>query len=148
MTEFDDSLAAPELLESWTIGNAVNGGFSMARLAVALRRVVDGDGRHPDCLALSAYFLSAARPGPYAVETELLRAGRSMSTGAAGLWQESGGERVERIRALATFGDLGAMSDPERRQAQAPDMPPPQECFGLEDLPESGPVGVDRKSVV
>lgn len=135
MSEFDDAIAGTELLEEWTIGNAVNGGMLMSRLVAGLRPVVDDDGRHPDCLALSAYFLSAARPGPYAVEPDLVRAGRTMSTGAVSLWQEEGGERVERIRALATFGDLSAMSEPMRRQAEPPPMPPPEQCVGFGDVP-------------
>ena len=139
-SELDRALAAPELLEGWTIGNAVNGGFAMARLAAGLRPLLDADGGHPDCLALSAYFLSAARPGPYAVEPEVVRIGRTISTGQVSLWQEHAGARVERIRALATFGDLAAMSEPVRRQAPPPSMPPPQECVGLDDVPGESPV--------
>ncbi len=136
MSEFDDAMTAAELGEDWTIGNAVNGGILMSRLVAGLRPGIDNDGRHPDCLALSAYFLSAARPGPYAVETELVRAGRTMSTGQASVWQEVDGRRTERIRALATFGDLREMSEPMRRQADPPAMPPPEQCVGVEDAPE------------
>lgn len=133
--EFDAALAAPELLEGWTIGSAVNGGFLMARLAEALRPVLDGDGRHPHCLVLSAHFLSAAQAGEYAVRTESVRSGRTVSTGQASLTQRDGGESVERIRALATFGDLAALSEPMRRQSEPPSMPPPQECLGFADVP-------------
>ena len=138
--EFDRALAAPELLEGWTIGNALNGGFAMARLAAGLRPLLDEDGGHPDCVAMSAYFLSAARPGPYAVEPTVVRVGRTMSTGEVSLWQTEEGERVERIRALATFGDLAAMSMPMRRQASPPSMPPPEECVGVGDLPDGAAV--------
>ena len=134
--EFDAALADSQLDEGWTIGNAVNGGFSMARMAAGVRPIVDADGRHPDCVALSAYFLSAARPGSYTVEAELVRSGRTMSTGQVSLWQEEAGERVERIRALTTFGDLTALSEPMRRQSEPPSMPPPEECFGFADVPE------------
>ena len=133
--EFDTALASAELLEGWTIGNAVNGGFAMARLAAGLRPLLDDDGGHPDCLALSAYFLSAARPGPYAVEPEIVRVGRSMSTGQVSLWQEDGDARVERIRALATFGELSSMATPLRRQVDPPAMPPPAACVGVADVP-------------
>lgn len=133
--EFDAALAGEELLEGWTIGAALNGGFAMARLAAGLRPLLDEDGGHPDCLAMSAYFLSAARPGPYAVEPSVVRVGRTMSTGQVSLWQSEDGRRVERIRALATFGDLARMSEPLRRQSDPPDMPPPDECIGLDDAP-------------
>ena len=135
-TEFDAALAASQLLSGWTIGNAVNGGLTMAMMARALRPVLDGDGRHPDCLALSAYFVSAARPGPYSIVSELVRAGRTMSTGHVSLVQEEDGKPLERTRALATFGDLAAMSEPLRRQVEAPSLPPPEQCISLSDVPE------------
>lgn len=138
--EFDLALEGEELLEGWTIGAALNGGFAMARLAAGLRPLLDEDGGHPDCVAMSAYFLSAARPGPYAVEPAVVRVGRTMSTGQVSLWQTEQGERVERIRALATFGDLAAMSNPVRRQADPPSMPPPQDCVGVADVPAGSPV--------
>lgn len=142
-SEFDAALTRPELQDGWTIGNAVNGGLTMALMASALRPVLDGDGRHPDCLAFSAYFVSAARPGPFAVEPELVRAGRTMSTGQVSLVQEEDGARIERVRALATFGDLAQFSEPVRRQAAAPSLPPPEQCIGLDDLPEeAGPVPI------
>jgi acyl-CoA thioesterase len=139
-SEFDRALALTELTERWTIGNAVNGGFAMARLAAGLRPLLDEDGGHPDCLALSAYFLSAAQPGPYAVEPEVVRVGRSMSIGQVSLWQHERGERVERIRALATFGDLSSMAEPLRRQSDPPAMPPPERCAGLDDVPDGAAV--------
>lgn len=138
--EFDQALAADVLDEGWTVGDAVNGGFAMARLAAALRPLVDEDHGHPDCLALSAYFLSAARPGPYAVQPQVLRAGRTMSTGQVSLWQDEAGEPVERIRALATFGSLASAGTPLRRQAEPPAMPPPEQCLGMMDVPQDGPV--------
>jgi len=140
--EFDRALSAADLDESWTIGSAVNGGFTMARLAAGLRPLLDEDGRHPDCLALSAYFLSPTRPGPYAVKPEVVRIGRTMSTGQVSLWQDERGERVERIRALATFGDLSTMADPLRRQSDPPAMPAPEQCLGLDDVPDRAAVAL------
>ena len=133
--EFDQALDSEVLAEGWSIANAVNGGFVMARLAAGLRPVVDGDGRHPDCVALSAYFLSASRPGSYDIHGELARAGRALSSGQVSLWQDEGGQRVERVRALASFGDLDALSEPVRRQAEPPTMPPPEQCVGFDDVP-------------
>ncbi|MDO5504165.1 MAG: thioesterase family protein [Actinomycetia bacterium] len=140
--EFDAALAADELDEGWTIGNAVNGGLSMARLVSELAPLANADGDHPDCVAISAYFLSAARPGPYAVDAELVRVGRTMSTGQASLRQSTEDGEVERIRALATFADLAQLSEPVRRQGEAPTITPPQDCFGLGDLPDGADVEV------
>ena len=134
-TEFDAALAGTDLLEAWSIGGAVNGGFSMALLAHRLGGAIDQPS-HPDCLALSAYFLTAAKPGAFAVQAESIRHGRTLSTGQAALWQEEDGERVERIRALASFGDLDAMSEPLRRQVEPPPMPPVEQCVGFDDVPE------------
>lgn len=142
MTEFDEALQRSLLTKDWTIGDAVNGGFAMALMADRLREIVNVDGHHPDVLALSAYFLSATRPGSFSVETELVRSGRTMSTGQVSLRQDDGHSTVERIRALATFGDLAAMSEPMRRQARPPTMPPPEECVGFDDIPDDAPVGV------
>lgn len=133
ISEFDAALSSSALLQGWTIGNAVNGGVQMALLAARLREVVDEG--HRDAVALSAYFLTAAGPGSYEVGTELVRTGRTMSTAQASLWQDQDGERIERLRMLATFGDLDVMSAPLRRQAQPPPMPAPQDCVGLADVP-------------
>ncbi|NLJ54629.1 MAG: thioesterase family protein [Intrasporangiaceae bacterium] len=142
MSEFDEALQSSQLTEDWTIGDAVNGGIAMALMADRLRETVDVDGHHPDALALSAYFLSATRAGSFSVETELIRAGRTMSTGQVSLRQDDGGATVERIRALATFGDLTSMSEPMRRQAEPPTMPPPEECLGFGDIPDDAPITV------
>ena len=139
--EFDRALVGSEISPGWTIGEALNGGFAMARLAAGLRPLFAEAG-HRDCLALSAYFLSAARPGGYTVEPEVVRVGRTVSTGQVSLVQDDRGARVERVRALATFGDLARLSEPLRRQADAPRIPPPEECVGLADLPGAGPIPV------
>lgn len=142
MTEFDEALQSAQLTEAWTIGEAVNGGFAMALMADRLRDVVSADGRHPDAVALSAYFLSATKVGPFSVPTELVRSGRTMSTGQVSLTQESSDGTVERIRALATYGDLDEMSEPMRRQAEPPSMPPPEQCLGFDDVPADAPMPV------
>ena len=62
---------------------------------------------------------------------------RTLSSGQVSLWQDEGGQRVERVRALASFGDLDALSEPVRRQAEPPTMPPPEQCVGFDDVPEA-----------
>ena len=61
----------------------------------------------PGATEESAYFLSAAVPGPAEVAVQTRRAGGSISTASAELRQ--GGET--RIAALATYGDLSRRSD-------------------------------------
>ncbi len=123
----------------WVIGEAVNGGLVMAVAATALRAAIDrangGSGDRPDPLAFSAYFLSATAPGPGVVTSQVVRAGRVMTTGQVSVAQPAGdGSLIERMRALATFGDLGAAGTPDRTPPP-PRVPAPQECVPAADAP-------------
>jgi acyl-CoA thioesterase len=144
-TEFDRGIAASrradqpttydvELGSGWQIGAGINGGMLLATLGNALRSTLAVDG-HPDPVSVSAYYLSASRPGPASVHTEVLRSGRSMSTGSASLVQVEDGRDVERIRALATFGDLAALPEEVHTTATPPDLPPPEECISTDQAP-------------
>ncbi|HOA01068.1 MAG TPA: thioesterase family protein [Dermatophilaceae bacterium] len=120
-----------QLDDQWRIGNGINGGLLMAIGASALRADLDEDGAHPDPLAFTAYFQSPSEPGPVTVRTEVLRVGRSMSTGQVTLVQaDAEGMPHERMRALATFGDLTDREEPRLRSAPPPTMPPPEQCIG------------------
>lgn len=145
MTEFDEGVgvvARPDdetafdtvLGEGWQIGAGVNGGLLLAVMANALRARFADDG-HPDPVAVSAYYLSASRPGPAVLRTDVLRRGRSMSTGQVSLVQEHDGRPVERVRALATYGDLAGLPDEVRTTATPPDMPPPEQCISKDLAP-------------
>jgi acyl-CoA thioesterase len=118
----------------WQIGAGVNGGILLATLGNALAHVFADDG-HRDPVSISAYYLSASRPGPATLRTEVLRRGRSMSTGQVTLVQEQDGVEVERVRALATYGDLGELPDDVRTTATPPDMPPPDQCVSSSMAP-------------
>jgi hypothetical protein len=59
----------------WTIGGKPNGGYLLAILGRAAAAISP----HPHVIGASAYYLHAPDPGPVAVETELLRTGRSAS---------------------------------------------------------------------
>ncbi|MEU3462160.1 thioesterase family protein [Streptomyces sp. NPDC006733] len=114
----------------WQIGKGINGGLLLALAARALAAELGGgpDG-HTDPFSISAYYLSASTAGPVELRTETLRRGRSVSTGAVSLLQ--GGE--ERLRALATYGDLGDHAAGDvRTTAAPPDLPPPDQCVGAE----------------
>lgn len=113
--------------EGWTIGFGVNGGVLLAAVGNALRETFPG--RTPDPVTMSAYYLSAARPGPARIETSVLREGRTLSTGEASLVQtDPDGSQAERVRVLATYGDLDRLPDDVRTTASPPAMPPPDEC--------------------
>ena len=103
-TEFDRGIAISarpddpttydtELSAGWQIGAGINGGLLLATLGNALRSTLSASGGHLDPVAVSGYYLSASRPGPAAVRTEVLRSGRSLSTASASLVQEDGPAR-------------------------------------------------------
>jgi len=144
-SEFDRGIALAErpgepdsyeghLGAGWQVAAAVNGGLLLATVGNALRRAFQRDG-HPDPLAVSAFYLSAARPGPAVVRTEVLRRGRSMCTGTASLVQDGGAGPVERVRATATYGDLAALPSDVHTAGAPPDLPPPERCLGTEQAP-------------
>ena len=119
-----------ELSADWQIGAGINGGLLVGVVANALSDALASTG-HTDPFAVSAYYLSASRPGPAVVRTEVVRTGGSMSTVEASLVQDT----TERLRVLATFGDLAALPDDVRTTATPPDMPPPEECISKDLAP-------------
>ncbi len=104
----------------WSIGSAPNGGYLAVVLARAMSEVV----AQPDPFTITLHFLRVARPGPARIEVEIVRAGRGHSTVAARLLQDAG----ELVRALATFGDLGALEGPTVVRATPPPIPPLEQC--------------------
>lgn len=124
-----------ELGAGWQIGAGVNGGLLLATCAAALRETLAPAG-HPDPVSISAYYLSASRPGPATWRSRVLRTGRSMSTGTVSLVQaDESGHEVERIRALATFADVTTLDGEVRTTAAPPSLPPVEECVSHADAP-------------
>ncbi|WP_329221284.1 thioesterase family protein [Streptomyces sp. NBC_01485] len=130
-----------DLSAGWTIISAVNGGYLLAVLGRALADALP----HRDPFTISAHYLTASRPGPAVVRTDLVRTGRTLSTGQASLFQyDEDGVEVERIRVLASYGDLDALPDDVRTTAKPPALPPLDQCFG----PADGPAPVDGSSAI
>ncbi|MFD0545733.1 thioesterase family protein [Streptomyces mexicanus] len=130
-----------DLSAGWTIINAVNGGYLLAVLGRALADALP----HPDPFTISAHYLTASRPGPAVVRTDVVRTGRTLSTGQASLFQyDEDGREVERIRVLASYGDLDALPDDVRTTAKPPAIPPLEQCLG----PEDGPAPVPGSSAI
>ncbi|BFO15540.1 thioesterase family protein [Streptomyces sp. KM77-8] len=121
-----------DLSAGWTIMNAVNGGYLLAVLGRALADALP----HSDPFTISAHYLTASRPGPAVVRTETVRTGRTLSTGQASLFQQDEeGREVERIRVLASYGDLDALPDDVRTAAEPPAIPP----MGSASVPRTVP---------
>ena len=129
------------LSSGWTIIHAVNGGYLLALLGRALGDALP----HPDPFSVSAHYLTASQPGPAVIRTETVRTGRTLSTGQASLFQyEEDGTEVERIRVLATYGDLDTLPDDVRTTAKPPAIPPQEHCFG----PSDGPAPIPGSSAI
>ncbi|MEV2256471.1 thioesterase family protein [Streptomyces sp. NPDC050147] len=126
-----------DLSAGWTIINAVNGGYLLAVLGRALADALP----HADPFTVSAHYLTASHPGPAVIRTDTARAGRTLSTGQASLFQyDEEGREVERIRVLASYGDLAELPDDVRTTAKPPALPPIEQCFGPQDAPDHRPV--------
>ncbi|MFJ4854138.1 thioesterase family protein [Streptomyces sp. NPDC088730] len=130
-----------ELSAGWTIIRAVNGGYLLAVLGRALGETLP----HPDPLSASAHYLTASVPGPAVIRTQVVRTGRTLSTGEASLFQYAeDGTEVERIRVLATYCELDALSDDVRTTAEVPAIPPREHCLG----PSDGPAPIPGSSAI
>ncbi|GAB2951567.1 thioesterase family protein [Streptomyces pseudoechinosporeus] len=125
-----------DLSAGWTIINAVNGGYLLAVLGRALADALP----HGDPFTVSAHYLTASEPGPAVVRTDVVRTGRTLSTGQASLFQhDDEGREIERIRVLASYGDLDQLPDDVRTSAKPPAIPPLDQCSGPADAPAPVP---------
>lgn len=113
----------------WGLGHAVHGGILMALASATMSKALGARGAHTDPLVLSSFFLSAAYPGEFELCTEVVRTGRRMSTAQVSVLQADGPDAgAERVRAVATFGDLEA-ARPVHRTSPPPEMPAADECI-------------------
>ncbi|MBV7671131.1 thioesterase family protein [Streptomyces halstedii] len=130
-----------ELSAGWTIIQAVNGGYLLAMLGRALSDALP----HSDPFSVSAHYLTASAPGPAVIRTQTVRTGRTLSTGQASLFQYAeDGTEVERIRVLATYGDLDGLTDEVRTSAEPPAIPAREDCLG----PSDGPAPIPGSSAI
>jgi hypothetical protein len=118
-------LSLADLPASWSVhGGPMNGGITLAVAANALSAPLNQMHGHPDPLCVSAFFLSAADPGPAQVRTEVIRGSRSMSTATASIIQpDATGSPPERLRVTGSFTDLGAAPPHVLTVARPPYMP-------------------------
>ncbi|NED90562.1 thioesterase family protein, partial [Streptomyces sp. SID11233] len=87
--------------------------------------------------SITAHYLTASRPGPAEIRTETIRTGRTLSTGAASLVQyDAQGAPVERLRVLASYGNLDTLDPEVRTSAKPPALPPVEQCLGSDDAPD------------
>lgn len=121
-----------QLSPGWTIMNVANGGYLLALMGRALGDALP----HTDPFAVSAHYLTPSAPGPAVVRTETVRTGRTLSTGQASLFQTAeDGREVERLRVIASYGDLDGLPDDVRTAAKPPAIPPLERCVSTDDGP-------------
>ena len=126
---------AANLDAGWVVGGGVNGGYALAVIGNAIRAELTAHGQ-PDPVSVSAYYLSPTQPGPATVRVRRIRVGGKRSTVAASLVQEHEGQEVERITALAVYGDSDAMPAEVQRQIPPPELPPLEDCLDARQAPE------------
>lgn len=128
-----DGRYAADLDRGWVVGGGVNGGYLLALIGTALRETFP---KKPDPLAVSAYYLSAATPGPATVAVDVRREGGTVATASAELRQAGAQGEETRIAALATYGDLDRLGDDVRTTAEEPVLPPPDACVANTFAPQ------------
>jgi len=120
-TLIDDDTFAATIEDGWDINGNANGGYL---LALAVRAMRDASGR-PDPISVTAHYLAPGKPGPVTIETKTVKAGRQLATMTGSM---RSGER-EILRALGTFGDVGAMGGGfSSVVGSPPDLPPADRC--------------------
>ena len=126
--EFDAAIAVrdsgggleAEVPDGWDINGNANGGYILALGANALRMAC---GRaHP--ITITAHYLAPVTPGPVTFRTEVVKAGKRLTTMSGSIERE--GRTL--IRMLGAFGDLDASDDQVLNRAAPPDLPPIEQC--------------------
>jgi acyl-coenzyme A thioesterase PaaI-like protein len=130
----DGDYVAAATADVGIVGGLVHGGFL---LEVAARALADAVGA-PHPVTITGHYLTAVRPGPLRVRTEVLRVGRHR-TGRALLFAGDGDAPA--LAVTGTFLDLAAATGPTRRLVEPPPLPDPEACTPWP--PPDRPVGAD-----
>ena len=122
-----DDVESKTITDHYSIGDAPNGGYLMAKAMVAAREVTT----MRDPLTITAHFVAKADEHQHVDWTvELVHRSRSMENVAIGMYQNGGKKAVF----LAAFGDFARMKGPTYKRRKAPILPPVSECI------EAGPI--------
>jgi acyl-CoA thioesterase len=119
-----------EIVDGWDVVGNANGGYLMAIGARAMARAA----AQPHPVSVTAHYLSPGRPGPVAIDPQIIKAGKRLTTVRATLL----GPEKPLIELLGTFSDLNSFDGPARVDASPPDLPPPDECVRTIPNPELG----------
>lgn len=122
--EIETGRFTAELSSRWLVGPALSGGYTMV---VALRAVA-ASLPHPDPLSVTGHFLGPLAPGPADIVTQVVKRGRTVSSGQASVSQDG----RERLRLVSLFGELADDPTPLLMDGGPPDLPRPEDCVGNE----------------
>jgi acyl-CoA thioesterase len=119
-----DSVFSGNVSGRWNIGTVPNGGYVLALVLQAVGRVLD----KPDPLSATAHYLRPTLPGRACeIHVERVKSGKSYATAMARLIQDGS----ERVRVLATYGELGRESAISYVTGAPPRVPAPDEPPGI-----------------
>ena len=126
-TAHGDGRYSAMLSDRWHIGDKTNGGYLLAvptrAMGAAMADATGGAHVHP--LSVTGHYLRPGEAGPAEMHVEVARVGRKLSTASATFVQ--GGK--ERIRVIATFGNLDTSTGPRFPNSGPPDLPAPEACL-------------------
>jgi len=122
-----DHRYAGVLTDRWNaLSGASNGGYSLAVGLQALKQEML-ELSFPDPLAVSAFFLRPATPGPVQLHTEVARCGKRVATGEVRLLR--GDQEI--VRVIASFTDLSQAQGRTLMLGRMPALPPIGQCIDL-----------------
>ncbi len=120
-----------EIGPGWgAIGGQPNGGYLLATALAATAPAFDG----ADLLTVTAHYLRPGIVGPAELDVEVIKRGRLTSTASTRLSQ--GGK--ERMRILASYGDLGALPGPTAFTVEPPAIARPEDCLAPNQVANPG----------
>jgi len=141
VTRGGDGRFAGQVHDGWDIAGNTNGGYL---LAIAARAMREASGR-PDPVSITAHYLRPGRPGSVAVDTEVVKEGKSFVSVRGTLLDVEGRPL---LALLGTFGTLSPTTDVaahhELVDAAPPELPDFDECRPRQHAPSIAPAFMDR----
>jgi acyl-CoA thioesterase len=124
--KLDNKSHSINISDIWNVGKIPNGGYLMAHAASAIAE----HSKHPHPLSVTGYYLDKSENAQANVTTELLRAGKSISTFSASLIQEAS----ERIRFTAAFTDFAFAKGESFFEENAPAIANFEDCKTVKEV--------------
>jgi len=124
VTRVSEGLWKADVSARWNVGDVPNGGYLMAIAG----RVFSEAMPHPHPLTISGYYVEKSLNRQAELDFELIRVGKSVSSGQVRLLQEG----RERARFTAFCGNLDTRQGDNWAGQSAPVFPQPQECVQAE----------------